>query len=64
MKLSIEKVLEAQARTGKTLAQLGLPRTTLQNIRKGANVRPQTVYRFASALGVDVSDIIEGGEAN
>lgn len=64
MKINAQKVLEAQARTGKTLAELGLSRTTLQNIKKGSEVRPQTVYKFAAALGCDVADLLEGGATN
>lgn len=64
MKIDLEKLRMAQARTGKTLAELGLPRTTMQNIRKGSNVRPQTVHRFAVALGCDVTDLlVNGGDA-
>ena len=62
MKVNAQKVLELQARTGKTLAELGIPRTTMHNIKRGANVRPQTIYRIASALCCDVTEIIKGGD--
>lgn len=63
MRIDIEKVYKEQAKTGKTLAELGFPKTTIQNIRKGKNVRPQTVYKFAQALGCSVEELIkEGGE--
>lgn len=63
MKIDIEKLRTAQARTGKTLAELNLPRTTLQNIRDGKNVRPKTVHKFAVILGVDVSELLERSDA-
>ena len=62
MLIDIEKVYKEQAKTGKTLAELGFPKTTIQNIRKGKNVRPQTVYKFASALGCDVEDLLKKGD--
>lgn len=65
MQLDIEKIYEAQAKTGKTLAELGFAKTTIQNIRKGKNVRPQTVFKFCKALDCEVNDIIKrGGDAN
>ena len=65
MRIDFQKVIESQARTGKTLAELGIPKTTFANIRKGANVRPQTVYKLAKALGCDVTDLLlKGGEVN
>lgn len=62
MLIDIEKVYKEQAKTGKTLAELGFPKTTIQNIRKGKNVRPQTVYKFASKLGCRVDDLLKEGD--
>lgn len=63
MLIDIEKVYMKQAKTGKTLAELGFAKTTIQNIRKGKRVRPQTVHKFAHALNCDVEDIIKVGDA-
>lgn len=38
----------------------GMPRPTLNNVISGRNVRPGTIGRVAKALGVDVTEIIEG----
>lgn len=63
MKIDLNKFYRMQAVTGKTISELGLAKTTLQNIRQGKNVRPQTVYKFAKALNCEVEDIIEIGGA-
>ena len=63
MRIDIDKLELAQARCGKTLSQLGVSRETLRNIKRGHNVLPQTVFKCASALGVEVTEILaEGGE--
>ena len=63
MQIDINKLKQAQARSGKTLSELGFSRSTMQNIRRGHNVLPTTVYKFAQALGCSVEELIkEGGE--
>lgn len=66
MKINIEQLDRAQARakmSNKELLEMaGISNVTLWNIKKGRIVpRPATVGRLASALGVDVSDIVEEG---
>lgn len=63
MQIDINKLKQAQARSGKTLKELGFSRSTMHNIRQGHNVLPTTVYKFATALGCEVTDIIKGGDA-
>ena len=62
MQLDIDKIKLAQARTGKTLYELGITQQTLTRVRKGSNTRPQTAYKLAAALGVDVADIMKGAD--
>lgn len=64
MKIDIDKLKREQARSGKTLDDLGFSRSTIQNIRNGHNVLPTTVHKFASALGCTIDDILEGGESD
>lgn len=61
MKIDVEKLREKQAKTGKTLDDLGFCRNTMTRIRRGGNVRPQTVYKFAQALGCEVEDLLKEG---
>lgn len=58
MKVNIQRMQAAQARTGKSLTQLGISRSTLQRIRRGDEIRPQTVHKLALALCVDVGELI------
>lgn len=37
----------------------GVPRPTFNNVLTGRGVRPATIGRIASALGVDVREILE-----
>ena len=37
-----------------------MPRPTINNVITGRNVRPDTLGRIAEALGVDVTEILEG----
>lgn len=65
MKLSVDKLDIEIARKKLSINELceksGLPRTTVGQARRGArNVKPQTIGRLAEALGVDVTEIIEG----
>ncbi len=62
MKLYFEKFEIAQARTGKTLEQLGISRTLLYRARNGAELRPTTVFKLAQALGCDPAEIVKVGE--
>ena len=36
-----------------------IPRSTLNNVISGRNVRPGTIGRVAKGLGVDVTEILE-----
>ncbi len=58
MLIDNDKLNTAQARSGKSMRELGISKGTLQNIRKEKNVRPQTVHKIAVALGCDVTEII------
>ena len=65
MHIDLAKLELAQAKNGKTLAELGISKETIRNIRRGKNVRPTTVYKFAKALGCEVEDlIVVGGDVN
>ena len=59
MKISIKKFDIAQARAGKTLEELKIPRSTIANIKTGKEVLPTTVHNLAHALRCDVTDLIE-----
>lgn len=63
MTIDLNKLEIAQAKCGKALNELGIPKETVRNIRKGKSVRPKTVYKFATALGCEVTDIIKDGDA-
>lgn len=58
MYLDIEKLRLAQARTGKTLEELGISRNTMYRVHKGQRVRPTTLHKLAAALGVDPAELI------
>ena len=67
MKLDEKKLQMILAEKGMMLKDLcesaGIGEITLRNIRQGkSRPRPATIGRIAKALGVDVKDIIEGGE--
>ena len=62
MRLDIEKLHIAQARTGKTLDQLGISRDFLYRARRGAELRPTTIFKLAQALGCDPAEIVKGGD--
>lgn len=62
MKLDINKLLLAQARTGKTWEQLGIDRNQIKRIRQGCSVRGTTIYKIATALGVDPAELIANEE--
>lgn len=63
MKADKEKVKLAMARACISLNDLTIasemPRSTVNNVIYGRNVRPDTIGRIAKALGVDVTEIIE-----
>lgn len=61
MQIDLNKLDIAQAKCGKALNELGIPSETLRNVKRGKNVRPKTVYKFATALGCEVTDIIKIG---
>lgn len=63
MHIDINKLKQAQARSGKTLNELGFSRSTMQNIRRGRNVLPTTVYKYAQALGCTVEALLREGDA-
>lgn len=62
MKVDQFKLDVALARSCKSLADLrsGTSPQTLQRIREGHEVMPKTAGRIAKALGVDVTEIVEG----
>ena len=57
MKADRNKLELALARACMTAAA-EMPRTTVNNVITGRNVRPATMGRIARALGVDVAEII------
>lgn len=62
MKIDNRKLELLLARQRKSLRELrteGVSPQTLTRIRRGEDVKPKTVGGVASALGVDVLDIIE-----
>ena len=63
MKADRRKLELAMARACMESADLpaaaGLPRPTVQNAIVGKSVRPATLGRIATALGVDPADIIK-----
>ncbi len=58
MRIDVKRFELAQAKTGKTLIALGIPRETARNIRDGKNLRPETVGKIAKALECLPEDII------
>lgn len=62
MQIDLFKLDVAQARCGKALNKLGIPPETIRNVKRGKNVRPTTVHKFASALGCEIEDIIKNVE--
>lgn len=63
LRIDLKKLDIAQARCGKNLNDLPIPSETLRNVKRGKNVRPQTVYKFAQALGCDVTELLKEGDA-
>lgn len=59
MKLDINKILLAQARTGKTMSELGVSRGLIYRIRKGCSVQAITLHKLANALGVDPAELVK-----
>lgn len=57
--LDVEKISIAQARTGKTLAELGISENTMYRANKGKPVRPTTLHKIANALGVDPAELVK-----
>lgn len=67
MKANRDKLVLAMARacmnTEDLAASAEMPRPTVNNVITGRNVRPGTLGRIARALGVDVTEIMEGVSA-
>ena len=67
MRANREKLTLAMARacmnTEDLAALAEMPRPTVNNVITGRNVRPGTLGRIARALGVDVTEIMEGVSA-
>lgn len=62
MRIDINKLDMELARQCKSMSSLrgeGLSPSTLQGIRKGAEVKPVTLGKIAKALGIDPVEIIE-----
>ena len=65
MKLNYEKFLIAQAKSGKTLKELGINTSTLYSLKQGGNIRPKTLKKMADTLEVDPEYlIVKEGEKN
>ena len=62
MQLDVNKIKIAQARTGKTLGELGISRNTMRRANRGEDVRPTTLYKLAHALGCDPAEIVKEGD--
>lgn len=64
VKANRDKLVLAMARacmnTEDLAASAEMPRPTVNNVITGRNVRPGTLGRIARALGVDVTEIMEG----
>lgn len=67
VKANRDKLVLAMARacmnTEDLAASAEMPRPTVNNVITGRNVRPGTLGRIARALGVDVTEIMEGVSA-
>lgn len=62
--IDLHKLTILLSRYGKSLSDLGIPQTTIRRVLQGKAIRTKTAYRFAKALGVDVTEILkEGNEA-
>lgn len=63
MKLDRVKVISQMAKNNLTCKDLvkktGLSRITVTNVRKGGSCARSTAYAIASAIGVDISEIME-----
>ena len=61
MKIDINKLNVALARNCKTVRDLrnAVSPQTLSRIGRGCGVKPRTLGKIASALGVDVTEIME-----
>ena len=63
MKLDRVRVITEMARNGISCKDLvektGLSRITVTNVRSGKNCTRSTAFAIASAIGVDVSEILE-----
>ena len=63
MKLDRVKVISQMAKSNLTCKDLvqktGLSRLTVTNVRKGGNCARSTAYAIATAIGVDISEIME-----
>lgn len=67
VKANREKLVLAMARacmnTEDLAASAEMPRPTVNNVITGRSVRPGTLGKIARALGVDVTEIMEGASA-
>lgn len=65
MKIDLNRLDLILARECKTMSDLkdGVSPQTLTRIRRGEEVKPRTLGRIARALGVDVTEIMEGVSA-
>jgi Plasmid maintenance system antidote protein len=60
-KYKISFVMAEKDLMQKDVAELaGMSRGNLSNLINGKNCRPRTAFKIAKALGVDVSEILEG----
>lgn len=65
MKIDLNRLDLILARECKTMSDLkdGVSPQTLTRIRRGEEVKPRTLGKIARALGVDVTEIMEGVSA-
>lgn len=65
MKIDLTKLDIALARECKTISDLrgGVSPQTLARVKRGEEVKPRTIGKIARALGVDVTEIMEGVSA-
>ncbi len=63
MKMDRQKFSIARARAcmgQKDFEKVGIPKGTLCRAMNGKGIKPETLGKIAKALGVDVTEIIEG----
>ena len=59
-KYKLETEIAAQARSYKHVATAaGITERTLSRARNGREIRPETAGRIASALGVNITDLVK-----